>query len=163
MLLLLFIAVPAVELALLIAIGKHLGILPTLGLTFASGALGFVLARRQGLSVARAARERIERGEIPLGSMADGILILLAAALLITPGVLTDAVGFLLLLPLFRNAVKTALLRRLERAADEKRIHVRIAGLGFPSGGETVFAPPWDPAEPIDVDQVPDAPKHKYH
>jgi UPF0716 protein FxsA len=161
-LLLLFIAVPAVELALLIEIGKYLGIVPTIALTFASGALGAVLARQQGLSVLRGAQSQIQRGEIPVGSMADGILILVAAALLITPGVVTDALGFFLLVPAVRNVVKSAVLRRLRRAVDEKRIHVHTAGFGF-SGGETTYAPPWDPSEPIDLDQVPDTPKHKYH
>jgi UPF0716 protein FxsA len=162
-LLLLFIAIPAIELALLIQVGKLLGIGPTIALTFASGALGAVLARRQGLSVLRGAQSKMERGEIPVGSMADGILILLAAALLITPGVLTDALGFLLLVPAVRNVVKSAVLRRLRRAVDEKRIRVYAAGFGFPSEAGTTYGPPFDPTGAIDLEQVSDTPKHKFH
>jgi UPF0716 protein FxsA len=162
-LLLLFIAVPVLELALLIEIGKYLGILPTIALMFGTGLLGAFLARRQGLTTLREARSKIEHGEIPVGSLVDGVLILIAAALLITPGVLTDALGFLLLLPPFRKKVMAALLRRLKRAADGGRLHVHAAGFGFSQAGGTDFGAPWDPVDPIEVDEVLDAPKHRLH
>jgi UPF0716 protein FxsA len=129
-LLLLFILVPAVELAILIEIGSRIGTLPTLVLIVSTGALGAFLARVQGLSVLRAAHDEMERGELPAGSLVDGVLILVAAALLVTPGVLTDAAGFLLLVPRARTAVKGFLLRRFRRAVEERRIRVNVAGFG---------------------------------
>ncbi|HEY7697651.1 MAG TPA: FxsA family protein [Vicinamibacteria bacterium] len=126
-LLLLLLLVPITELALLIEIGTRLGTIPTLLLLLATGLLGAILARRQGLSVLRAAKEQMQRGELPAGPIADGVLILFAAILLITPGVLTDCVGFLLLVPAFRNRVKATLLSRFRRGVDERRIRVYAA------------------------------------
>ena len=85
-LLLLFILVPAIELALLLEVGSHLGTLPTLGLIAVTGVVGASLARRQGLAVLRRAQDQMARGELPAGSLADGVMILVAGALLITPG-----------------------------------------------------------------------------
>ncbi len=108
-LLLLFILVPALELALLIEIGSHLGTGWTLLLLALTGSLGAFLARRQGLSALRAAQEQMQRGELPAGPILDGILILVAGVLLITPGVLTDAFGFLLLFKSIRARIRTIL------------------------------------------------------
>lgn len=126
-LLLLILLVPIAELALLIEIGSRLGTIPTLLLILATGLLGVILARRQGLSVLRSANEQMQRGELPAGPIADGILILLAAVLLMTPGVLTDCLGFFLLVPAFRNRVKASLLTRFRRGVDERRIRVYAA------------------------------------
>lgn len=133
-LLLLFILVPAVELALLIEVGKWLGTLPTLGIIALTGVVGAYLARLQGLSTLHRAREGMRRGEFPAGYLADGVMILVAGALLMTPGILTDGLGFLLLLPAFRRGVKTFLKERFRRAVEENRIHVHVAGPGFDVG-----------------------------
>ncbi len=129
-LLLLFILVPALELALLIEIGGRMGTAPTLLLLALTGLLGAYVARRQGLSALRAAREQTRRGELPAGPIVDGILILVAAVLLITPGVLTDALGFLLLLRSVRDRVKSMLLTRFRRGIEERRIRVYSSGIG---------------------------------
>ena len=115
-LLLLFIVVPVVELALLIQLGKLVGLLPTLGLIVLTGALGAFLARRQGLAVLGKVRAEMADGSIPAGPIVDGVIILVAAAVLMTPGVLTDAFGFLCLVPAFRGRLKAYLGRRFERA-----------------------------------------------
>ena len=125
-LLLLFIALPAVELALLIEIGRRVGTAETLALIVVTGVIGASLARRQGLEALARVQEQLARGEMPADSMTDGLLILLAAALLITPGVLTDAFGFLCLVPAFRDFVKRELVRRFERAVRENRVHVDV-------------------------------------
>jgi UPF0716 protein FxsA len=129
-LLLLFVLVPALELALLIEIGGHLGTVPTLLLLAFTGFLGAFLARRQGVGALRAARELMERGELPTDPIADGILILIGAILLITPGVLTDALGFLLLVGSVRDRVKSILLTRFRRGIEERRIRVYSSGFG---------------------------------
>lgn len=125
-LLLLFISVPAVELAFLIELGRQIGTLATLGLIGVTGMLGAFLARRQGLGVLRQVRAEMAAGRLPAGSIVDGIIILLAGALLITPGILTDAVGFLCLIPASRKIIKTALWRRLERAVRDGQVRVSV-------------------------------------
>jgi UPF0716 protein FxsA len=129
-LLLLFILVPALELALLIELGSRLGTAPTLLLLALTGILGAFLARRQGLGALRAAQEHMQRGELPAGPIVDGILILVAAVLLITPGLLTDALGFLLLVRGFRDRVKSILVSRFRRGVEERRIRVYTSGIG---------------------------------
>jgi UPF0716 protein FxsA len=125
-LLLLFIGLPAVELALLIEIGRHIGTAPTLGLIAITGALGAALARGQGLRVLGEIRRELEAGRLPAGSLVDGVLILLAAAVLITPGILTDVFGFFCLVPGVRFLIKRELLRRFERAVAERRVHLEV-------------------------------------
>ncbi len=134
-LLLLFIALPAIELALLIEIGSRFGTVATLGLIVVTGAIGATLARGQGLRLIGEIQRELEEGRLPAGSLIDGLLILIAAAVLVTPGVLTDAFGFLCLVPGFRRLVKRALLRRFERAVAEQRVHVSL----YNSGSETPF------------------------
>ena len=123
---LLFIVLPAAELALLIEIGRHLGTLVTLALIVVTGALGAGLARHQGLRVLEQVQRELAEGRLPAGPMLDGVLVLLAAAVLVTPGVITDAFGFLCLTPGFRSLVKREMLRRLERAAAEQRLHLHL-------------------------------------
>jgi UPF0716 protein FxsA len=127
-LLLLFILVPAVELALLIELGRHIGTLNTIAVIAVTGIVGAALTRRQGLQVIRSVQRELAEGRLPASSLVDGVIILMAGALLITPGVLTDAFGFLCLVPGFRSLAKRALGRRLERAASEARVHVVTQG-----------------------------------
>ncbi len=125
-LLLLFVALPAVELGLLIEIGSRIGTGATLALIAVTGIVGAALARRQGLGVLRVLQTETAAGRLPAGSLIDGVIILVAGALLVTPGVLTDAFGFLCLVPAFRRVVKRGLRRRLERAAQEGLGEVRV-------------------------------------
>lgn len=125
-LLLLFVAVPAVELALLIEIGSRIGTLATLALIAVTGVAGASLARRQGLRVVRGLQSEVAEGRLPAAVLVDGVIILIAGALLITPGILTDAVGFLCLVPAFRTWVRGILRRRLERAVAERRLQIEF-------------------------------------
>lgn len=113
---LLLTVVPLVELVILLRIGEWLGWLPTLGLVIVTGALGAVLARREGLRTIARIREQLDRGEMPTEAMADGVLILIAGVVLITPGILTDLCGFALLIPTVRAWVR----RQLSRAWHER-------------------------------------------
>ena len=96
-LLLLFIVVPVVELVLLIEIGQRIGTLTTIGLIMMTGIVGASLARQQGISTLGRLRKDLDEGRLPAEAIIDGVLILVAAAVLITPGVLTDAFGLPLL------------------------------------------------------------------
>jgi UPF0716 protein FxsA len=125
-LLLLFIVLPAVELALLIEIGQRIGTFETLALIVVTGIVGAAMARSQGLRVLSEVQTRVARGEMPADSLVDGLMILIASALLVTPGVLTDAVGFLCLVPAFRRLVKREVVRRFEKAVREQRVQVHF-------------------------------------
>jgi UPF0716 protein FxsA len=107
-LLLLFTVVPLVELYLLITIGRMIGVGPTIAIVLGTGILGAWLARWQGLAVLRRVREEMAAGRLPTDALIDGLLILVAAAVLLTPGLLTDTAGFLLLVPASRVVVRKA-------------------------------------------------------
>jgi UPF0716 protein FxsA len=111
-LLLLFLIVPIIELYVIIQVGQSLGVLPTLALLIGVSIAGAVLVRREGLGVWRRAQRQLDQGEIPTSELIDGLLILAAGALMLTPGFLTDAVGLLLLVPPSRALVRGALVRR---------------------------------------------------
>jgi UPF0716 protein FxsA len=127
-LLLLFVVLPAVELALLIELGSRFGTLHTLILIVLTGVIGASLARGQGLGVMRQIQTEVAEGRVPADSLVDAAIILVAAALLVTPGVLTDGFGFLCLIPAFRGVVKRMLWSRLEDSVRQNRIHVDVVG-----------------------------------
>ena len=122
----LFIILPAVELAVLIEVGRHIGILATLALIVTTGVLGAYLARSQGLAVLRQMRVETAAGRLPAEPLVDGVIILLAGAVLLTPGFLTDIAGFLCLIPAFRRMVKAMLWRKLNRMAQQQRFQVSV-------------------------------------
>lgn len=103
--LILLVVVPLVELFLLLWIDSLIGLLPTIALTLVTGFLGGTLARREGLKVWRAWRKALDEMATPEQGVIDGVLVLLGGALLITPGVLTDVVGFSLLIPFSRKRI----------------------------------------------------------
>lgn len=123
-LLLLFIVVPAVELALLIEVGTRIGTPATLAIIVGTGIAGASLARHQGLRTIQKIQIELETGALPTGALVDGIIILIAGALLITPGLLTDIAGLLCLVPVSRALVKRALQRRFERAVQAQHIDI---------------------------------------
>ncbi len=99
--------------------------------------VGASLARRAGLQVLGRVQREVEAGRVPAGPLVDGVIVLVAGALLITPGILTDAFGFLCLVPAFRSLVKRSLWRRFERAVREQRVHVTVDVQGFePAHGD---------------------------
>lgn len=108
-LLLLFTVVPFVELMLLLEVGRVIGVLPTLMVIVITGIIGATLARIQGLSTLNRIRAELQEGRLPADAMIDGVLILAAALVLLTPGFLTDLVGFFLLIPLGRSLIRARL------------------------------------------------------
>jgi len=134
-LILLFIVLPAVELGLLIEVGTAIGALPTVGLIVLTGVVGAALAKRQGLATLQAIRDATGRGEVPVDHLIDGAMILLAGALLVTPGILTDAFGFACLIPGTRQLIKRQAKAQFERAAARGDIHVvQVHGFGDRAG-----------------------------
>ena len=123
-LLLLFTLVPIVELAVLIEIGQHLGVLPTVALVLATGALGATLARREGIQAFHRLRDSIGKGSFPGEAILDGVLILGGGLLLLTPGILTDLLGFAALVPGTRYFIKYYLKTAIERRIRSGSIQV---------------------------------------
>ena len=123
-LLLLFIAVPLIEMALLVVIGQYIGFLPTLGIVFLTGFLGALLARSQGLQVVARIRSELGFGRVPAESLIEGLLILVAAAVLLTPGLITDLFGFLCLIPATRRPIRQALWSRLKSQVESSKMDV---------------------------------------
>ena len=123
-LLLLFTLVPIVELAVLIEIGQHLGMLPTVALVLATGALGAALARREGIQAFHRLRDSIGQGSFPGEAILDGVLILGGGLLLLTPGILTDLLGFAALVPGTRYFIKYYLKTAIERRIRSGSIQV---------------------------------------
>lgn len=114
-LVLLFLVVPFAELAVLIQVGGWLGVGDTILLLIAISIAGAWLAKRAGISVLGRIRQQLEMGRVPGAELVDGMLVLFAGALLLTPGFLTDCVALLLLLPPVRATVRRILRKRFER------------------------------------------------
>lgn len=112
LLFLLFLAVPLIEIYVLIQVGGVIGALPTVFLVVFTAVVGVLLLRYQGWVTVRKVQRSLDRGEVPTVAMLEGVVLVAAGALLLTPGFFTDAVGFLALVPPLRRAAIWALLRR---------------------------------------------------
>ena len=133
-LLLLFIAVPTIELILLIEIGQRVGSFATIGLIIGTGIIGAALAKQQGVNTLARLRKDLNNNQLPAEPIVDGLIILLAATVLITPGVITDLVGFLCLVPRFRGLLKNHLKRKFGNVVRRSSVGVT---LGFNSADVT--------------------------
>ena len=136
---LLFIAVPLLELFILIRLGGAIGLMPTLALCVLTGVAGAWLARREGLRALWSFQSRLARGGVPGRALMDGMCILIGGAVLLTPGLLTDLLGFALLLPPSRRWIQARMKRRIEHQIATGSIRVTTFGAHPGSGG----APGW--------------------
>ncbi len=109
-LLLIFIVVTLAEMLVLLRVGAILQLGPTLALIVLTGLIGASLAKRQGLRILTRINAEMEAGRLPTAELADGALVLLAGAVLITPGFLTDLFGLALLVPFFRARFRRVLV-----------------------------------------------------
>ncbi|MDP8938046.1 MAG: FxsA family protein [Actinomycetota bacterium] len=112
---LIFLVIPILELAVIIQVGESLGALNTVGLLILISLAGAWLVKREGLGVWRRFNAQVRAGGVPTREIADGVLIIFAGALLLTPGFLTDVLGLLLLLPPVRGALRGAAMLRASR------------------------------------------------
>ena len=103
LILLLFITLPITEIAIFIEAGELIGFWATLLVVVFTAIIGTAMLRQQGMSVLRSAEAALQRNELPMEEVATGICLLVAGALLLTPGFLTDLVGFALLISPFRH------------------------------------------------------------
>lgn len=133
---LLFTLVPLLELLLLIRIGEWIGALPTVGLVVVTGVLGASLARREGIRTWGRVQEELAGGRVPGVEMLHALMVVVAGAFLVTPGVLTDVAGISLLVRPVRSAVIARVRRSLEARVEEGS--VRVFGFGGDRfGGES--------------------------
>jgi UPF0716 protein FxsA len=135
-----FIVVPIIDLWLLLSIGDVLGFWPTLGLTVGVAVLGGYLGKREGLKVLSGWKRAVGELRVPEEGLLSGALVLVGAALLIAPGVLTDVLGLALLFPptrrLVARVVQARIAAKMQRATEEGRLKVRFVSFGGAS-----FAP----------------------
>jgi UPF0716 protein FxsA len=141
---LLFVLVPVLELVVLIELGQVVGLWPTLALVVLTGVAGATLARAEGLRVLWSFQQEMAAGRLPGQALQDGISVLVGGAFLLTPGVLTDVVGFSLLLPPSRRWIQARFRRSLEGRIQEGSVRFAFMGPGL-----------W--AQPSDSSAAPDA------
>ena len=123
-LLLLFTLVPLIELALLIEIGQKIGLWNTIAIVVLTGFIGAALARSEGFGIISRIQNELASGQLPGDSFIDGALVLAGALLLLTPGLITDAFGFALLLPFSRSFVKIYLKKYFSKKIHTGEIQV---------------------------------------
>jgi UPF0716 protein FxsA len=126
--------VPFVELLILLRIAERFEWGPTIALVIVTGAVGAWLARREGLKALSRIQTELERGVMPTTAMVDGVLILAAGLVLVTPGVLTDLLGLGLLVPPLRRRVRKRLIESFK-----KRIVVMHFGDQGPARDDDTF------------------------
>ena len=124
---LLFLLVPMVEIYFLIKVGNVIGAIPTIALVVFTALLGAMLLRFQGWLTLQRTRLTMAQGQLPALEMLEGVLLLFAGALLLTPGFVTDAVGFALLIPALRRLLINWFLKRSD---------VRFQQFGGPAKGD---------------------------
>ena len=107
-----FIGVPLLEMAILIEIGGIIGALPTIALVVLTATIGIWLLRLEGIATLAKLQDRMNRGEIPGTEILEGAMLLVGGALLLTPGFVTDTIGFTCLIPIFRRPIAKWLIAK---------------------------------------------------
>ena len=148
---LIFVGVPLLDLFVLIQVGQWIGLWPTIGLVVVTGFVGASLARSEGLRTLWTIQTEMSQGRLPGNALFDGLAILLGGVLLLTPGILTDLVGFSFLVPATRRILLKRIRRSLERRLESGAIRVThfhgvpgTAGMGWgpnPDNGDERLDP----------------------
>lgn len=123
-LVILFTLVPLMELALLIEIGQKIGLWNTIAIVILTGFIGAALARSEGFGIIGRIQSELASGQLPGDSLFDGALVLAGALLLLTPGLITDTLGFALLLPFSRAFIKIYLKKYFSKKINTGEIQV---------------------------------------
>lgn len=104
---------PIVEMWLLITVGREIGAWSTIGLVLLTAAVGFSLLRQQGFATLFRARQKMDAGELPAVEMVEAIILAVCGALLVTPGFVTDVIGFVGLVPSLRRGVVLSMVSKM--------------------------------------------------
>jgi len=121
-----FIAVPIIEIGLFIKVGGYFGFWPTIGIVILTAIIGTTLLRQQGLATLKSAQASLEENRFPLKEVCNGLCLLFAGALLLTPGFFTDMVGLMMFVPSLR-----ALLAQKAARYMAEHGHIEVHGEGF--------------------------------
>lgn len=113
---LVFVAVPLLELALLIKLGQWIGLWPTILTILLTAAIGIAIMQQQGFAAFQRAAQSMAKGEPPVEPVVDGFMLMIAGGLLVAPGLITDAAGLMLLIPPVRKGIARWGLQRLMAA-----------------------------------------------
>ena len=150
----LLLLIPLFDAVLLVAVAGWIGAPLTVALVVLTALIGMFLVRAEGRHTARKVRERVKRGQLPGDELLDGALLIAAGAFLLTPGLVTDAVGLLLVVPVTRWPIRTALKRWLVVPYIDRKTGGIASGNvyvgGFPNGADT------DDSDVYDVGSGPD-------
>ncbi|WP_269619538.1 FxsA family protein [Zhongshania sp. BJYM1] len=107
-----FVVLPIIEMWLLIKVGAVIGALPTIAMVVTTAIIGAALLKQQGLQTLTRAQQRLNSGEVPATEILEGLMLAVGGALLLTPGFVTDAIGFVCLIAPLRRMVIAALIKR---------------------------------------------------
>jgi UPF0716 protein FxsA len=141
----LFATVALAELGTFLAVQGRIGLGPTLLIALATAILGSMLVRRAGMSVWSQFQRKLATGGLPTKELSHGAAILVAGALLISPGFITDTIGFLLLVPAVRDRVHLVVGKRMQnRVTVVTSTFGAPAGSGFGAGGPVIDAEGWE-------------------
>ena len=110
----LLLVIPLMEIAAFVVIGGQIGVFPTLGLVVVTAIIGSILLRVQGFGLLNRIQTEMNANRVPGRDLVQGVMILIAGVLLLTPGFVTDSVGFLLFVPAFRDAIWAFVRRRIK-------------------------------------------------
>jgi UPF0716 protein FxsA len=124
-LLILFVIVPVTELYILIEVGKKIGSLTTIGVIILTGIIGAYLVKGQGFMILKKIQSDLNEGIVPGDSLIQGAIILVGGIFLLTPGFVTDIIGFIFLIPVSRRVVKKYLLKWLKGKIKEGNFYYR--------------------------------------
>lgn len=120
----LIILLPVTEIAVLLLSGYLIGVWYTLLLIIVAGALGLLLAKRQGIETWRKAQEQIQQGYMPGNEIIDGICIFIGGIFLVLPGLISDVLGIILLLPFTRNLLKPIVIRLITNRINRGKVTI---------------------------------------
>ncbi|MGO1500042.1 MAG: FxsA family protein [Marinobacter sp.] len=133
-LLFVFIIMPIAEMAVLIQVGGMIGVVNTIGFVLLTAVIGAWLLRQQGMATLLRANQRLNTGELPAKEVAEGLILAVGGVLLITPGFITDTIGFLCLIPFTRYWLSALALKRMVASSKSGGFYFRAGGGQSPFG-----------------------------
>lgn len=122
-LILLFTLVPFIELALLMKLNTYIGLGYTLLIVLSTGLIGAYLAKSQGKQILFRIKYEMAEGRMPGNELINGLCVLIGGVMLVTPGILTDTLGFILVIPITREFIKALIIKKLKQMIDEGKVN----------------------------------------
>lgn len=131
-----FLLIPLIEVAVFIKIGGSIGALWTVLLTVGTALLGATLVRLQGMATLFNVKQQLMQGQLPAGAVIEGVILLVCGAMLLTPGFVTDTLGFLGLVPAIRQSVAQSIMKQV--AVNQTGFNQGFQSQGEPKGPKTI-------------------------